>query len=300
MWISGPILAATDLSAGADEALRQADALARAAGVPLHVCHVLPELLSLDPLFPQLKLRDAMAAPELEREAGEAVEERIEEVTGRSGEEYTLEMASGSTQAAILDVADRIGAGLVLVGARGTRSEAGLGGVAERVARHAHCPVVVVRGPGPGAAGGTPPSVIVAVDASDLAGPALEAAAAEAIRRQARLVLVHCIDLIMPGIIGYEVPPLSPEVTTAMRAQWQHRMEESLARVQGPAETEVRVEDGPAGPVIVKLAGELAAALVVVGTHGHTGLRRLVLGSVAEAVVRTAPASVLVMRLPRR
>ena len=59
MTIAGPVLAATDLSESADEALRQADALARAAGVPLHVCHVLPELLSLDPFFPQLKLRDA-------------------------------------------------------------------------------------------------------------------------------------------------------------------------------------------------------------------------------------------------
>jgi nucleotide-binding universal stress UspA family protein len=83
-----------------------------------------------------------------------------------------------------------------------------------------------------------------------------------------------------------------------MRAQWQHRIEESLSKVN--AQAQLRIEEGPAGPLIAKLAGELPAELVVVGTHGRTGLRRLVLGSVAEAVVRTAPSSVLVVRLPRR
>jgi nucleotide-binding universal stress UspA family protein len=101
----------------------------------------------------------------------------------------------------------------------------------------------------------------------------------------------------LPGVVGYEVPPLGPEVVAAMRAQWMHRMEESAAKVN--ARAELRIEEGPAGPLIVKLTADLPAALVVVGTHGRTGLRRLVLGSVAEAVVRNAPASVLVVRLSR-
>jgi nucleotide-binding universal stress UspA family protein len=294
MWIAGPVLAATDLSAGADEALRQADALARAAGAPLHVCHVLPEVLSLDPLFPQLKLRDALSASELEREAADALEERVQEVTGRLESDYVLEAAAGSAHAGIVEVADRIGAGLVVVGAHGTNERGRhsmLGGVAERVVRHAHCHVLVAR---PSPAG----RVLAAADATDPAPVVLETAAAEAGRRQTGLVVVHCMDLLMPAVIGYEVPPLSPEVITAMRAQWQHRLESATAGL--PLAAELRVEEGPAGPVLAKLAGELPAALIVVGTHGRSGLRRLVLGSVAEAVVRTAPSSVLVVRLPRR
>jgi nucleotide-binding universal stress UspA family protein len=290
MWIQGPVLVATDLGEGADEALRQADALARAAKAPLHVCHVLPEVLSLDPLFPQLKLRDALDAPELEREAGEAVEERVEELTGRDGEDFVLELASGSAHAGIVQTADRIGAGLVVVGAHGRR-KLPLGGTAERVVRHAHCHVLVARP----AAG---PTVLAANDASEPAQAALAVAAEEGTRRQAPLVVVHCMDLLLPGVVGYEVPPLGPEVIAAMRTQWQQRLEASLAQLA--AQGEVRVEEGPAGPLIAKLAADLPAALVVVGTHGHTGWRRLVLGSVAEAVVRTAPASVLVVRAAQK
>jgi len=290
MWFRGPVMAATDLGESADEALRQADALARAAGVPLHVCHVLPEVLSLDPLFPQLKLRDALDAPELEREAGEAVEERVESLTGRDSENFVLELASGSAHAGVVETADRIGAGLVVVGAHGTRKKHALGGTAERVVRHAHCHVMVAR-----PAAGT--AVLAATDASEPAQAALAAAATEATRRQAPLVVVHCMDLLLPGVVGYEVPPLGPEVIAAMRTQWQERLQAALAQL--PAQGEVRIEEGPAGPLIAKLATELPAALVVVGTHGHTGLRRLVLGSVAEAAVRTAPASVLVIRVPR-
>ena len=51
----------------------------------------------------------------------------------------------------------------------------------------------------------------------------------------------------------------------------------------------------PAGEV-VRLAGEEGAELIVMGTHGRTGLTRLLMGSVAEAIVRRAPCPVLVYR----
>ena len=59
---------------------------------------------------------------------------------------------------------------------------------------------------------------------------------------------------------------------------------------------ELRIEEGPAGPIVVKLATELPAALVVVGTHGRSGLRRLVLGSVAEGVLHQLQVPVLLIR----
>ena len=54
--INGPILVAMGLDKGSDELLRQADALARSYKVKLSVCHVLPELFAVRPLFPQLHL----------------------------------------------------------------------------------------------------------------------------------------------------------------------------------------------------------------------------------------------------
>jgi len=55
--------------------------------------------------------------------------------------------------------------------------------------------------------------------------------------------------------------------------------------------------DGPAAQVILSAASELPAQLLVVGTHGRTGLSRIALGSVANAVVRAAPCSVLTVQL---
>jgi nucleotide-binding universal stress UspA family protein len=49
---------------------------------------------------------------------------------------------------------------------------------------------------------------------------------------------------------------------------------------------------------ILRLASELKCDLVVMGTHGRTGLRRLLLGSVAESVMRKAPCAVLTVRAP--
>jgi nucleotide-binding universal stress UspA family protein len=61
-------------------------------------------------------------------------------------------------------------------------------------------------------------------------------------------------------------------------------------------EGEVEVVLGPAADSIVRVANERRAELVVVGNSGRTGLDRLLLGSVAAAVVRDAPCSVLVAR----
>jgi nucleotide-binding universal stress UspA family protein len=61
--------------------------------------------------------------------------------------------------------------------------------------------------------------------------------------------------------------------------------------------TEPIVARGPAATAILDAVERLPAELVTVGTHGHTGLRRFTLGSVAEEVVRRAPCSVLVVRL---
>ena len=55
--------------------------------------------------------------------------------------------------------------------------------------------------------------------------------------------------------------------------------------------------EGPAASAIVDTAARIGADLVIVGTVGLTGFKRLVLGSVAESVVRNAPCSVLVVRL---
>jgi nucleotide-binding universal stress UspA family protein len=63
-------------------------------------------------------------------------------------------------------------------------------------------------------------------------------------------------------------------------------------------DVEFRVDEGEPAAAIVRQARELSADLIVMGTHGRTGLGRVVLGSVAEAVLRRAPCPVLTLREP--
>ncbi len=281
--MKGPVLVATDLSEGADEAIRQADILARHNGSPLHVCHVLPEVLRVRMLFPQLYPQDASDVQALERKVTDVVTARVQDLTRRSAADYAVEVEAGSPHAGILQAADRIGAGILVVGP---------GRVAERVARSASCHVLVAR-PSPSG------KVLGATDFSDPSLPAVEAAAMEASRRRVPLCLIHSLDL-RPAewaamSMAFPVPTVSPQVVNELRADVLSRLQACLDRFH--AEGERLVVEGLAASAIVKAARELPAELVVVGTRGRTGLSRLALGSVAEGVLSSAPCSVLVVRL---
>jgi nucleotide-binding universal stress UspA family protein len=289
--VKGPILAAMDLDKGSDDLLRQADTLARSYHLKLSVCHVLPEIFAVRPLFPQLHLDDALKLYDLEAAVRDALLERIRTVTGRVPPQAEIEIEQGTVHAGILRAADNIGAGAVVVG--GKVDHKGLhilGSAAEHVVRYAHCPVLVAR---PSPAG----KVLAATDFSDPALPAVEAGAAEARHRRADLTVIHAIDLlpVMSPSYGdfYGVPPM--DLSDQMRALWQQRLDECVHHFKAKGGGLLR--NGPAAPAILSAASELPAQLLVVGTHGRTGLSRIALGSVAEAVVRAAPCSVLAVRL---
>ena len=288
--INGPILAAMDLDNGSDELLRQADALSRSYKVKLSVCHVLPEIFAVRPLFPQLHLDDALNRSGLEAAVRDALLERIRAVTTREFSQTGIEIEQGTVHAGILRAAERIGAGAVVVGGKvDLKGLQILGHAAEHVVRYADCPVLVAR---PSPAG----KVLVATDFSDPALPAVEAGAAEARRRKADLTIIHAIDLL-PVMSPYYgeflgMPPMG--LGDQMRELWQQRLDECVHRFKAKGGGLLR--NGPAASTILSAASELPAELLVVGTHGRTGLSRIALGSVAEAVVRAAPCSVLTVR----
>jgi universal stress protein A len=142
--------------------------------------------------------------------------------------------------------------------------------------------------------------VLAATDFSDPALPAVEAGTAEARHRKADLAIIHAFDLlpVMSPFYGkfysYGGPPI--DVSDQMKKIWQQRLDECVQHFKAKGGGLLR--DGPAAPAILSAASELPAQLLVVGTHGRTGLSRIMaLGSVAEAVVRAAPCSVLIVRL---
>jgi nucleotide-binding universal stress UspA family protein len=275
----------------ARKGIKRISPLARSYHLRLSVCHVLPEIFAVRPLFPQLHLDDALKLYDLEAAVRDALLERIRTVTGRVPPQAEIEIEQGTVHAGILRAADNIGAGAVVVG--GKVDHKGLhilGSAAEHVVRYAHCPVLVAR---PSPAG----KVLAATDFSDPALPAVEAGAAEARHRRADLTVIHAIDLlpVMSPSYGdfYGVPPM--DLSDQMRALWQQRLDECVHHFKAKGGGLLR--NGPAAPAILSAASELPAQLLVVGTHGRTGLSRIALGSVAEAVVRAAPCSVLAVRL---
>ena len=290
--IKGPILAAMDFDKECDELLRQADALARSYKVRLFVCHVLPEIFAVQPLFPQLHLDDALKLYDLEAAVRDALLKRIRTVTAREPPQVEIVIEQGTVHAGILRAADNIGAGAVVVG--GKVDHAGLhilGSAAEHVVRYAKCPVLVARSSPAG-------KILAATDFSDPALPAVEAGAAEARRREADLAIIHAVDLLPVLSPFYEdfysAPPM--DFSGQMRKVWQQKLDACVHRFKAKGGGLLR--DGPAVPAILSAASELPAQLLVVGTHGRTGLSRMIaLGSVAEAVVRAAPCSVLIVRL---
>jgi nucleotide-binding universal stress UspA family protein len=99
----------------------------------------------------------------------------------------------------------------------------------------------------------------------------------------------------MGGIMGVGVATRAPEITAQLKKMAKDKLHEAFT--QFGADGETLVVEGNAARAIVHAAETHQAELVCIGTHGRTGLKRLLLGSTAEVVVKAAPCSVLVVRL---
>ncbi len=129
--------------------------------------------------------------------------------------------------------------------------------------------------------------ILYPTDLSANARPAFEVACALANHGCGRLVVLHVGQQPLATLGGTPiVPPLPGEYDC-------QRLEKELKGLR-PADAGVafehRLEYGDPVAVILRTAREAGADLIVMGTHGRTGLRRLLMGSVAEQVVRRRPA----------
>lgn len=285
MPLHGPILVATDFSAGAVEALRQGHHLARELRTAVVVGHVVPEAYRVRVLFPHTAGIDDATQRDLQARAEAAAHAQIRTVLGQAAEPVELRFESGSPHAGVLKLAEQHRAALIVMGPGATTA---------RVARAAHHTVLVARPSPPDAA------VLGASDFSDPSLPALRLAASEAARRHARLRLIHCLDidatayLAAAGAPGVLVtPPFPDEAVKEMEAE----ARDQLRKVGGAAGADLVVVRYSPLSAITDEATQTPTSLVVVGTHGRSGLARLALGSVAETVMRDAPCSVLVVPL---
>jgi nucleotide-binding universal stress UspA family protein len=208
------------------------------------------------------------------------------------------EVAEGDARNVILRAAEAWRADLIVLGARGLGAVAGalLGSVSIGVARHARCPVLVVKGAAARFRG-----VLVAIDGSTHA----EAAAAFV----GRLPLDAAVTVRLLGVVERPRYPVSTPalaagmVREAIEAMTKERREaidaalaKAAARPAGVRKVERQVAAGRVVDEIVEAAGQPDVDLVVVGARGLGALERVLLGSVSEGVLRHADRPVLIVK----
>jgi nucleotide-binding universal stress UspA family protein len=129
--------------------------------------------------------------------------------------------------------------------------------------------------------------ILVATDFSPMSEHAFRFAAALARDYGAGLIAVH---VVQPAVVVYTEAPifLEPDYPAAHTA---------MNRLQAAGITvDRRVLEGEPGPSIVQAACETGCDLIVMGTHGRGGILRMMLGSVAEYVLRNAPCPVMTVK----
>jgi nucleotide-binding universal stress UspA family protein len=205
---------------------------------------------------------------------------------GRPGDEITL-------------AAEQIGADLIVMGSRGLNEFRGalLGSTAAETVRSAGVPVLTI-GAGSGKAF-DPHRVLVADDIGPGGIAAIEATEGMFDPESARVLVLHVIDpgpLVYTGVSewGWAPPPSIPLGNdTRVIAELEKRA--TRLRKKG-FQVECLVANGSPAIVIARIAQKWRAKAVVLATHRRTALARLVIGSTAEAVVRSAPCPVLTVK----
>jgi nucleotide-binding universal stress UspA family protein len=144
--------------------------------------------------------------------------------------------------------------------------------------------------------------ILLPTDFSGCANYALPFAAAIARATQAVVICVHVVEPIVPavGYTGLAEPMPMAEISEQLEDSAERQLPQlaECEDLRGLKVEEVIVHGDPAAE-IVRVAAEREADLIVVSSHGRTGLGRIIFGSTAEAVVRHASCPVLVVKPPQ-
>jgi len=273
------ILVATDFSENARKALQWATRLAKMHDATLVLTHVCSAVS-----FTSLPLR-------LQEQITAGIDAMRREVSA-AGVTSVVEIRSGHPWSEIHTVEREERIDLIVQGARGNTpfDRLALGSTADRVLRLATCPVLTVH-PDDAEAPDTIESVLVATDFSEES--ALATSAAVRLLRGAsssgRLVLMHACNL-----------PFADDDQAQAELNAAHHRLESVANELRSDTVDVHpvTRIGYPARILEAQAAEMSADLIALGTHGRTGLRHFLLGSIAERVLHHANCPVLTVRRP--
>ncbi|MCX5741536.1 MAG: universal stress protein [Proteobacteria bacterium] len=291
------IILGCDLSAQSDLAIERAIGLALLHGANIVLVHAQADAAPIEHVDNEMleQLGRVSAAVRAAETRGLAA--KVAELAAL-GLAVEIVSRSGPPGEVLAAVAAERHAKLIVVGTHGATgiSRMLLGSVAAETVRHAPCDVLVVRGAPVRAAFSRP---LVAMDFSAAASRAL----------------VHTPDLVIEGVTvellhAWQLPAGSwgasflglqshfpwSTVRDAVLASAQAQVDKLVVKhAQLSRPMHVTLVQGPPATTICTTAETAGHDLIVVGTNGHRGFRRLLLGSVADAVIRHAPCSVLIV-----
>jgi nucleotide-binding universal stress UspA family protein len=287
------ILLATDGSAEAELAATTAAYLATSTGSELHVVHV-------GPFIPMLFSTMEDEPARMTREARKTLDDAVRRIEATGGDVAQAHLKMGGASEETVALAEELGVGLIVMGNRGRGGvrRALMGSVSDSVVRHAHCPVLVVRADSIV----FPAKILVATDGSKEAELASSSAADLAKRTGSELHVVYVGH--MPPVF-YESPgawaldrDLQSRMEERVEEEARARLDEQVQRLReaGGEVAGAHARLGRPDAEIVRLAEELGAGLIVLGSRGLGPLRSALMGSVSDSVVRHAHCPVLVVR----
>jgi nucleotide-binding universal stress UspA family protein len=145
-----------------------------------------------------------------------------------------------------------------------------------------------------------PRTILVPVDFSPNSETALDYAVELAGKLDAKVYILNVI-----ALSGLGVPELGAALAPSLIDSMVRDSEAALAKLADARRSQATIADtllrtGDARDIIIHTAEEVAADLIVMGTHGRRGVGRALLGSVAESVLRTSPCPVLTIRGRKR
>jgi nucleotide-binding universal stress UspA family protein len=289
------IIAGVDLSVPSEQALERAAALALQNGALLVMVHAQADDAPIEHVDNEVlkQLGEVSAAMRLEEI--KRLTEKHQQLTAR-GVNVELVHRTGPPGEVISELATERHAELIVIGTHGRTGVQRflLGSVATAVLRHSPCDVLVCRGV---AAGSPFLRPLVATDFSPSSARALRNAALLSVP-DAPIEVMHAWQLpagswgaTLLGQARFPWSTVRDAVLTSAQAQ-ADKFIAGFATFHHPLH--VSLVQGPPASVITHTAESGGHDLIAIGTHGHSGFRRLLLGSVAESVVRHAPCSVLV------
>lgn len=286
------LLCPTDFSPGSQQALRVAIRMAAqddAEIVVAHAWYVPPTAFAGEYVFPPPVIQG------MANDAKQQLDAVVQKAISAGAKRISGKLLSGTPWAEIETLLEKDSFDLCVIGTHGRTglSRILLGSVAEKVVRHSPCSVLAVRPDGD-----TKPfaHVLVPTDFSPSARHALDLAA-ELVRPGGTISLLHVLEVPVVYSGETSIPDLRRDLDKGSA----EALDEEVARLKRKTTATVNICSRlgyPGAQTLAALDADPSVGLVVMGSHGRTGIKRFLLGSVAEKVVRHAHCPVLVARAP--